>query len=146
VELLDTVVAEATAIAVPCFALDHPRRRRRELLVVCRGHRGARLTGSSSLQRVDAGADALKEAVGFDLLRMAGLASHDAVTTRFPGGGARPRRARLRTALLRSGTAGEALDTWTTLLRNRATDLVDKHSIRSEARQVEPYVDGHAVG
>ena len=31
-------------------------------------------------------------------------------------------------------------------LQKRATDLVDRDTIRSEARQVESYVDGHAVG
>jgi hypothetical protein len=48
-------------------------------------------------------------------------------------------------ALLQRGTASEALDTWTALLQNRATDLVDKDTSRSEARQVECF-DGHAVG
>ena len=46
-----------------------------------------------------------------------------------------------------SGTASEALAIrGPRLLQNRATDLVDKDTIRSEARQVESYVDGHAVG
>ena len=53
---------------------------------------------------------------------------------------------RLMTARLQSGAAGEAPDTWTTLLHRRATDLVGKDTIRSQARRVEPYVDGHAVG
>ena len=51
-----------------------------------------------------------------------------------------------RPALLQSGTGSEALAHGTTPLQNRATDLVDKDTIRSEARQVESYVDGHAVG
>lgn len=49
-------------------------------------------------------------------------------------------------ALVQSGVACEGLDTWTTLPWNRATDLVDKDMSRSKARQVELYVDGHAVG
>ena len=49
-------------------------------------------------------------------------------------------------ALTRSGTASEALAIGTTLLQNRATDLVDQDTSRSEARQVECHVDGHPVG
>jgi hypothetical protein len=45
-----------------------------------------------------------------------------------------------------SGTASEALAIGTTLLRDRATDLVDEDTSRSEARQVESHVDGHPVG
>jgi len=146
VELLYPIAADATAVAVLCVALSSPRRRRRELLVGCLGPAGARLKGNSSLRRV--GADALNEAVGFDLLRVAGLAGQDAVSARLlaNGGGARLRLARLKAALLQSGAASEALDTWTALLQDRATDLVDRDTIRSEARQVESYVDGHAVG
>jgi hypothetical protein len=49
-------------------------------------------------------------------------------------------------ALLPSGTASEALAIGTTLLRNRATDLADQDTSRSEARQVESHFDGHPVG
>ena len=78
-ELLDTIAAEATAISVLCVAWYHSRHRRREPLVVCLGSAGARLQDNGSLRRVDVGADAPNEAVGFDLLRGAGLASQDAV-------------------------------------------------------------------
>jgi hypothetical protein len=49
-------------------------------------------------------------------------------------------------AFTRSGTASEALAIGTTLLRNRATDLADQDTSRSEARQVESHFDGHPVG
>ena len=51
-ELLDTIAADATAIAVLCLALSPPSSTTRAL-VVCRGSAGARLKGNGSLRRVD---------------------------------------------------------------------------------------------
>ena len=59
-----------------------------------------------------------------------------------PGASLRSRRP----ALQQSGAGSKVLHTWTTPLQNRATDLLDMDTIRHQARQVESYFDGHAVG
>jgi hypothetical protein len=72
---------------------------------------GDRLQGNSSLRRVDVGADALNEAVGFDPLSVEGRAARTRCSTRFPVNvGGRLLLPRLKAVLSESGAASEALD------------------------------------
>ncbi len=52
---------------------------------------------------------------------------------------------RLQAELFDDGTAQGVLDTWTAVLSDQATDLVEASTVESDAEQVASYFDGHAV-
>ncbi len=52
---------------------------------------------------------------------------------------------RLQDELFDDGTAQDVLDSWTAVLTDQATDLVDASVVESDAEQVAAYFDGHAV-
>ncbi len=52
---------------------------------------------------------------------------------------------RLQTELFDDGTAQGVLDSWSAVLTDGATDLVDVSTVETEAEQIASYFDGHAV-
>ncbi len=52
---------------------------------------------------------------------------------------------RLQAELFDDGTAQGVLDSWTAVLTDQATDLVDASTVETDAQQVASYFDGHAV-
>ncbi len=52
---------------------------------------------------------------------------------------------RLQAELFDDGTAQDVLDSWTALLTDEASELVDASTVETDAEQIASYFDGNAV-